>query len=90
MTKQIYRFQVLLFAALKDVVGKDRIEITVATEATITVRDLLTACAAQYPALERWLPHVKVAVDCAYADSDQAVPPGAELALLPPVAGGDL
>ncbi|MDQ3814036.1 MAG: MoaD/ThiS family protein [Armatimonadota bacterium] len=82
-------YTVLLFASLKDAVAADRITVRVSSSAPLTVAELLAHCGQQYPALAPWLPHVKVAVNCAYADARQQVAAGDEIALLPPVAGGD-
>lgn len=79
---------VLLFAALKDAVRSDRMTVRLATSAPVTVEEFLAHCGAQYPALVAWLPHVRVAVNCAYADNSQTLAPGDEIALLPPVSGG--
>lgn len=54
----------------------------------VTVREFLAQCGAQHPALAAWLPHIRVAVNCAYADNSQTLAPGDEIALLPPVSGG--
>ena len=84
-------FNILLFASLKDVVGTDSIILQLpASNDELNVRDVLAACGAQYPALAKWLPHAKVAVNCNYSNLDQTVQSGDEIALLPPVAGGTL
>lgn len=96
-------FSVLLFASLKDAAGCERIAVRVtpivvpaepfSTQShcqTVDVRvsDLLRCCGEQHPALARWLPYVKIAVNCEYAQSDAAVVATDEIALLPPVSGG--
>ncbi len=91
-------FSVLLFASLKDAAQCDRISVRVAPTETSTqshhqpedvfVSDLLRCCAEQHPRLARWLPYVKVAVNCEYARSNDNVSPTDEIALLPPVSGG--
>ena len=81
---QIYT--VLLFAMLREKVG-DSITIELPASAA-TAQDLIAACAAQYPQIATWLPHIKIAVNCAYVTLDQAICPTDEIAFIPPVAGG--
>ena len=52
------------------------------------VRELLEALAARHPDLRALLPHLRVAVNQDFTTLDAAVPDGAEVALVPPVAGG--
>ncbi|HZJ54562.1 MAG TPA: molybdenum cofactor biosynthesis protein MoaE [Myxococcaceae bacterium] len=52
------------------------------------VRQLLETLAARHPDLRALLPHLRVAVDQEFTSLDAAVPDGAEVALVPPVAGG--
>ena len=92
---------VLLFASLKDALGGDLISVLVTPAApvessdqsqhpaqSVFVSDLLRCCAEQHPPIERWLPYVKVAVNCEYASAGDAVLATDEIALLPPVSGG--
>ncbi len=90
---------VLLFASLKDALGCDRISVLVTPAAPaglspqhpsegVFVSDLLRCCAQQHSPIERWLPYVKVAVNCEYASAGDAVLATDEIALLPPVSGG--
>lgn len=78
--------QVRLFGGLTERAGSNRVEVELADHATVT--DLRAAIADQHPALAPLVSGVKVAVDLEVAREDQPVPAGAELALLPPVAGG--
>ena len=41
-----------------------------------------------FPRLKGWARSLRFAVDGAYAEDDTAVPAGAEVAVIPPVAGG--
>ena len=66
---------------LKRCVPRDRLTLA-------TVARLLLAIEEQYIALAKWLPHVRIAVNCAYAEPDLLIEPGDEIALIPPVAGG--
>lgn len=84
--------RVLLFASLKDAAGANQIMVRLpfASTSVLTVQHLLTQCGQQYPVIAKWLPHVRVAVNCTYADAQQTITPGDEIALLPPVSGGAL
>lgn len=53
-----------------------------------TVRSALERIAALHPSLAPLMPHLRVAVNQEFAGVDDLVPNGAELALIPPVAGG--
>ena len=52
------------------------------------VRQLLETLAARHPDLRALLPHLRVAVNQEFTSLDAAVPDRAEVALVPPVAGG--
>lgn len=77
---------ILLFASLRDAVGRRTIDLALPPGATVA--DLKQALLAEYPALAPWLESVKVAVDHEYAGGEQAIPENAEIALIPPVSGG--
>lgn len=77
---------VLYFAAARERAGTDREELDLAGK---PVRDVLEMLRELHPELERVLPQCRVAVNQAFTDGDAVVPEGAELALIPPVAGGD-
>ena len=49
---------------------------------------MLRLLAERHPSLGPLLPHLRVAVNQEFTSVDAEVPPGAELALIPPVAGG--
>ncbi len=78
--------RVLAFAGARDVLGASEISFPVATP--ITARALLDALCVAYPALLPWAPALRVAVDGAYASWDETIEAGAEVAIIPPVAGG--
>ena len=78
---------VLLFGALRDVCGADRLIIDI-DAANPTVADVIRACENEYAALKKWTKYLRVAVNCEYVESDFAVKASDEIALLPPVAGG--
>ena len=76
-----------LFATLKDRAGRDKVQLTLPPP--VTVQSLLAALAAEYPALSESLPTALVAVNQAFAFPDTAVQPHDEIAIFPPVSGGD-
>jgi molybdopterin synthase catalytic subunit len=77
-----------LFATLKDRAGGERIRVTLPDEGA-DVRTLLAAVGAAYPALAPALGSALVAVNRAFAVPDTVVGEGDEVALFPPVSGGD-
>lgn len=80
------RLEVRLFGGLTERVGASRLSVEVAEPASVGA--LRAALATQHAALAPLLPRVSVAVDLAVADDDQPLTSTAEVALLPPVAGG--
>jgi molybdopterin converting factor subunit 1 len=78
--------RVRLFARARDLAGID--VVTVDLPAGATVADLRARLGATYPALSPLLPRSAVAVNEEFAEDSVAIPPGAEVALLPPVSGG--
>lgn len=56
--------------------------------AGLSARALLEQLTARHPALGPLLPHLRVAVNQQFVGLDAPVPEGAEVALVPPVAGG--
>lgn len=81
--------EVLLFGALKDTAHANRVDVVLPTDmSTLSLEALRDLLAQQHPALARYLPHVRIAVNCEYSSGDEQVKPGDEVALIPPVAGG--
>ncbi|UCC50936.1 MAG: molybdenum cofactor biosynthesis protein MoaE [Anaerolineaceae bacterium] len=76
-----------LFATLKDRAGQSNIRVTVSPPAT--VQDLLDAIELAYPNLAPSLPTVLVAIDKNFAFPSSIVEEGSEVALFPPVSGGN-
>lgn len=74
------------FAAARERAGTQ--EEAVELPAGSTVAALLEVLVQKHPALKPLLPHVRVAVNQEFAAVGEAVPDGAEVALIPPVAGG--
>lgn len=78
---------ILLFAGLAERAHERQIQLTLPEPAT--VRDLLEAVAQKHPALAPLLGSCFVSLNHEYAAPDQAIAPGDEIALLPPVSGGE-
>lgn len=76
---------VLYFAAARDAAGtaSERLDPAPATVAALRAR-----AAALHPGLAALLPRCRVAVDRTFAGDGDAIPDGAEVAILPPVSGG--
>ncbi len=80
------RLNVLYFAAARERTqkGHEALEL----DGPVTVRALLDLLGQRHPPLGPLLPHVRVAVNQEFAPLDATVPADAEVALIPPVAGG--
>lgn len=78
---------ILLFAGLAERANVREIELTLPEQAT--VRDLLQAVGEQYPALAPLLGSCFVSMNHEYAAFDRVISPDDEIALLPPVSGGE-
>ncbi|WP_434381596.1 molybdopterin converting factor subunit 1 [Melittangium boletus] len=77
---------VLYFAAARERAGTSRESLEV--PAGTRVSALLGLLASRHPGLAPLLPHLRVAVNQEFSAPDAELPPGAEVALIPPVAGG--
>ncbi|RKH04743.1 molybdenum cofactor biosynthesis protein MoaE [Corallococcus sp. CA053C] len=77
---------VLYFAAARERAGVSRESLDV--PAGSRVSEVLALLAQRHPALTPLLPHLRVAVQQQFVGLDAPVPQDAELALIPPVAGG--
>jgi len=80
------QLSVRLFARARDLVGKP--EVMVELPAGATVADLRRRLSVDYPALKSLLENSALAVNDEFADDSSLLPPGSEVALLPPVSGG--
>ena len=80
----LMRVTVLLFASYAEALGASSIDLELSAGAR--VRDLLARVRAM--AGSRPLPPAMVAMNQSYAQPDDAVNPGDEIAIIPPVAGG--
>lgn len=80
-------FSVLYFAAARERAGVSQEQLgTVPPPGT--VRALLDLLGERHPALRPLFPHLRVAVNQTFVQLEDVVPEGAEVALIPPVAGG--
>ena len=76
----------LLFAAAKDIVGSQHLE--VALEQPCTVGRLKLALALECPELAALSSRSAFSVDHTYAHDETVIGPTAEVAMIPPVSGG--
>lgn len=75
-----------LFAAGREVVGADSINVDLIPPASVS--DLRRAIAERYPELAAVMARSLFAINAEYADDETSVPELAELAMIPPVSGG--
>ena len=76
------------FAIIREIVGRSA-ERRIVPEGA-TAGDLFDALAVEFPVLERLKPVTMLMVNKAYVESDHALREGDEMALIPPVSGGEL
>ena len=80
------QFDVRLFALYRERAGSSVVTVDVPEDATVGV--LTDAVRAMHPRLAPPEVRIVVAVNAEYADDDQALNPGDEVCLIPPVSGG--
>jgi molybdopterin converting factor subunit 1 len=78
--------EVRLFAAARQLAGREKVILTL--DAPETVAQLRLALASQIPALADLAPRIVFALNAEYAREDQPVSADAEIAAIPPVSGG--
>jgi molybdopterin synthase catalytic subunit len=76
---------ILYFAAAREAAGTARESVDVDAA---TVGEVRRALSSLHPQLARILPRCRLAVNQEMAEDGDAVPPGAEIAIIPPVSGG--
>lgn len=81
------KVNVLLFATLKELAGKNRLSLEL-TDASQTIADVKATLAAQFPAMAANLDAAIAAVNEEYALPADTVQDGDEVAFFPPVSGG--
>jgi molybdopterin synthase sulfur carrier subunit len=77
---------ILLFGITREITGQARLAIPANAHIT-TVKALKVWLGQQYPAMQG-LTSLAVAVDSEYAQDDDILNAGSEIALIPPVSGG--
>jgi molybdopterin synthase catalytic subunit len=80
--------KLLFFASLKDIVGSRHLHLDVPEGATVA--DVLTHLEASYPRLRSYRPVVLTAVNEEYVDQRVPIHEGDEVAIFPPVSGGEV
>ena len=81
------KVRVLLFARARDLAGRDAVEVDLPAEATVA--DLRRVVGSELPGLAGFVKRCAVAVGGEYAAEGDVVREGAEVALIPPVSGGE-
>jgi len=81
------RVNLLFFATLKDIVGARQLQLDVPAGATIN--DLLTLLEASYPRFKDYRPVLLTAINEDYVHKDARISEGDEVAIFPPVSGGE-
>ncbi|SIS62684.1 molybdopterin converting factor subunit 1 [Alicyclobacillus vulcanalis] len=81
------RVHIRLFANVKEIVKQDKLELDVPENATVS--DVLGALADSHPELREALQSVMVAVNLELAHPETRVSADDEIALIPPVGGGE-
>jgi len=79
--------KLLFFATLKDIVGARHLQFDVPAGATIG--DLLTRLEESYPRIKDYRPVLLTAINEDYVGKDARINEGDEVAIFPPVSGGD-
>ena len=82
------KVSVRLFAVARQRAGRP--EVTLELPDPVTVGALRRALAADFPELAPLVPNLMIAVAAEYATDEATIPPGAEVAAIPPVSGGSL
>ena len=77
---------VLYFAAARQRAGMDSERLDLAG---MTVQAAMDRIVELHPELAAIRPHLRIALNQTFAEPTTQIPPGAELAMIPPVAGGD-
>ena len=88
LTSDKMQVRLLFFATLKDIVGAREMQLEV--PAGVTIGDVLTHLEGNYPRIKDYRPVVLTAINEEYVDQNTHVHDGDELAIFPPVSGGDV
>jgi MoaE-MoaD fusion protein len=79
--------RLLFFATLKDIVGARQLQIDLPAGSTIA--DLLTRLESNYPRFKDYRPVLLTAINEDYVDKNARINEGDEVAIFPPVSGGE-
>lgn len=79
------KIQILLFGIARDIVGNSQLELD--QDEGLDVKSFKQILHDKYPRMNH-LSHFKVAINQEFADDDQILKEGDEVALIPPVSGG--
>jgi molybdopterin synthase sulfur carrier subunit len=80
------KIELLLFASIKEKIGKSKIEIE--ANEFCTVQNLLDILFLQYPTINSYTKSLLVSVNQEFADHSQIISAKDEVAIFPPVSGG--
>jgi MoaE-MoaD fusion protein len=80
------QIKILLFATLKDLIGTNRVELSIPDASTVA--QVRSALADRYPQVEAHLKAAIAAVNEEFADNSIVIQDGDEVAFFPPVSGG--
>jgi len=80
--------RLLFFATLKDIVGSRELQLDV--PAGSTVGDVLTHLESSYPRMKEYRPVVLTAINEEYVERAARIEEGDEVAIFPPVSGGEV
>jgi molybdopterin synthase catalytic subunit len=80
--------QLLFFATLKDIVGSRQLKLEVPSGATVA--DVLSSLEQSYPRIKDYRPVLLTALNEEYVDQGTHVRDGDEVAIFPPVSGGEV
>jgi molybdopterin converting factor small subunit len=82
------KMQVQLFAAARQLVGRNQIEISFDADQPPTIADLRKTIQLHFPELKRLASTSLFAVDHEYASDNDRVSENQQVAMIPPVSGG--
>jgi molybdopterin converting factor small subunit len=80
------KFEVMMFAAAKEIIGADRVTVELGDSPTSS--KLLEHLGRTYTGLKPLLPSCRLAVDDQYVADEFLLRPDHQIALIPPVSGG--
>ena len=80
------KVRLLLFAVLREIVGREEVELEVQT--ATTAGEVLNILIADNPQIAAMADVIQVAINQEFADRSTELEPGDEIALLPPLSGG--